>query len=200
MVDASVKDRAFLTLVPWASEDDQAAAECKWVWGHRSFVCNPPPPLISEVSVALLKLCSVCVCARVHACARAHLLSCPTLCNSTNCSPPGSSVHGILQTRILEWVSSSSSRESPNPQIQHISCISCIGRQNLYQMSQWRSPYKTQSFSGIKHLPLSLKNAWIPYILLLKGIITIVCRAILSESQAMFLDQSSKNTGFKCDV
>ena len=30
--------------------------------------------------------------------------SCPTLCNSMNCSPPGSSIHGIFQTRILEWV------------------------------------------------------------------------------------------------
>ena len=30
--------------------------------------------------------------------------SCPTLCNSMDCSPPGSSVHGILQARTLEWV------------------------------------------------------------------------------------------------
>ena len=30
--------------------------------------------------------------------------SCPTLCNSMDCSPPGSPVHGILQARILEWV------------------------------------------------------------------------------------------------
>ena len=30
--------------------------------------------------------------------------SCPTLCNPMDCSPPGSSLHGILQTRILEWV------------------------------------------------------------------------------------------------
>ena len=29
---------------------------------------------------------------------------CPTLCNHMNCSPPGSSVHGIFQARILEWV------------------------------------------------------------------------------------------------
>ena len=29
---------------------------------------------------------------------------CPTLCNPMNCSPPGSSVHGISQARILEWV------------------------------------------------------------------------------------------------
>ena len=35
---------------------------------------------------------------------------CLTLCNSIDCSPPGSSVHGILQARILEWVAISSSR------------------------------------------------------------------------------------------
>ena len=29
---------------------------------------------------------------------------CPPLCDPTDCSPPGSSVHGILQARILEWV------------------------------------------------------------------------------------------------
>ena len=38
--------------------------------------------------------------------------SCPSLCDSMNCSPPGSSVHGIFQTRILEWVSISFSRGS----------------------------------------------------------------------------------------
>ena len=30
--------------------------------------------------------------------------SCPTLSNPVDCSPPGSSVHGILQARVLEWV------------------------------------------------------------------------------------------------
>ena len=29
--------------------------------------------------------------------------SCPTLCNPMHCSPPGSSVHGIFQARVLEW-------------------------------------------------------------------------------------------------
>ena len=29
---------------------------------------------------------------------------CPTLCDSMDCSPPGSSVHGIFQARVLEWV------------------------------------------------------------------------------------------------
>ena len=30
--------------------------------------------------------------------------SCPTLCNPMDCSPPGFSVHGILQARIVEWI------------------------------------------------------------------------------------------------
>ena len=48
--------------------------------------------------------------------------SCQTLCDPTNYSPPGSSVHGISQTRILEWVSISFSRGlSPNRGIKHTS-------------------------------------------------------------------------------
>ena len=38
--------------------------------------------------------------------------SCPTLCDPVDCSPPGSSVHGILQARILEWGARPSSRGS----------------------------------------------------------------------------------------
>ena len=41
--------------------------------------------------------------------------SCPTLCDPVDCSPPGSSVHGILQARILEWVTISFSRGSSRP-------------------------------------------------------------------------------------
>ena len=41
--------------------------------------------------------------------------SCLTLCDPVDCSPPGSSVHGILQARILEWVAISFSRGSSRP-------------------------------------------------------------------------------------
>ena len=44
--------------------------------------------------------------------------SCPTLCHPMDCSPPGSSVHGILQARILEWVAISFSRASSWPRVQ----------------------------------------------------------------------------------
>ena len=45
-------------------------------------------------------------------CCAKSLQSCLTLCNPMDCSPPGSSVQGILQARILEWVALPSSRES----------------------------------------------------------------------------------------
>ena len=54
----------------------------------------------------------------------------PTLCDPVDCSWPGSSVHGILQARILEWVAVPSSRRSSRPRDQ--TCISCIGRQNFF--------------------------------------------------------------------
>ena len=44
--------------------------------------------------------------------------SCPTLCDPVDCSPPGFSVHGILQARILEWVAISFSRGSSQPRDQ----------------------------------------------------------------------------------
>ena len=44
--------------------------------------------------------------------------SCLTLCNPMNCSPPHSSVHGILQARILEWVAMPSSMGSSQPRDQ----------------------------------------------------------------------------------
>ena len=43
---------------------------------------------------------------------------CLTLCDLMDCSPPGSSVHGIFQARILEWVAISYSRESFHPRDQ----------------------------------------------------------------------------------
>ena len=53
--------------------------------------------------------------------------SCLTLCNPVDYSPPGSSVHGILQTRVLQWVSMLSSRGIFWPKDPtHVSCVSCI--------------------------------------------------------------------------
>ena len=69
------------------------------------------------------------------ACERAQ--SCPTLCDPMDCSPPGSSVHGILQARILEWVAISFSRASS--WTGDWTCISCIGRRILYCWETWEA-------------------------------------------------------------
>ena len=69
----------------------------------------------------------VCMCAKLPK-------SCPILWDLLwDCSTPGSSVHGILQARILEWVATLSSRGSSQPRDRtHISYVSCIGRGVLY--------------------------------------------------------------------
>ena len=50
--------------------------------------------------------------------------SCPTLCDPMDCNPPASSVHGILQAKILGWVAISFSRASSPPRDRtHVPCI-----------------------------------------------------------------------------
>ena len=83
----------------------------------------------SRLALWLAMTNGVCVCG--HSCS--VVLNCSvvsTLCTSMDCSLSGSSVHGILQASILEWVDISSSRGSSNPGIQprdwtHVSCSSC---------------------------------------------------------------------------
>ena len=71
---------------------------------------------------------------RIYVLCYAKLLqSCPTLCDPMAHSPLGSSVHGILQARTLEWVAISSSRGSSRPKDRtQLSYVSCTGRRVLY--------------------------------------------------------------------
>ena len=76
----------------------------------------------------------VCVCVCEHA------QSCLTLCNAMDCSLLSSSVHEILQARIVEKVAISTSRGSSQTRDQtHISYVSCIGMQILYHCITWES-------------------------------------------------------------
>ena len=66
--------------------------------------------------------------------------SCPTLCDTMDCSP-GSSVHGNFQARILEWLAISSSRGSSWPRDRtHVFWVSCTSRQILYHWPTGEAP------------------------------------------------------------
>ena len=69
------------------------------------------------------------------------MLLCPTLCNPWDCSPLGYSLHGILQTRILQWVAMPSSRGSSQPR--DWPCVSCTagGMAQESPLSHWGSPW-----------------------------------------------------------
>ena len=69
-------------------------------------------------------------------CVPAQSLGRVWLCNAVDCSPPGSSVCGVLRAGILEWVAIFCSRRSSRDQT-HISCIS---RWILYHWATWEVP------------------------------------------------------------
>ena len=71
----------------------------------------------------------LCICAKL-------LWSCPTLCNSVDCNPPGFSVHGILQARIPEWVAMASPGDLPNQGIEPESLVSLTLAGVLYHKCQ----------------------------------------------------------------
>ena len=79
---------------------------------------------------------------------------CPTPWDSMDCSLPGSSVHGFLQARILEWVAMPCSRESSPPRDSiHVFCITA---RLFIHWATWEAPYRktkmpklTPYFSGL---------------------------------------------------
>ena len=64
-------------------------------------------------------------------------LSCPTLCDPTNCSLPGSAVHGIFHAKIPELVATSYSRGYSWSRVR--ACNFCTGRWALYQCATWEA-------------------------------------------------------------
>ena len=68
------------------------------------------------------------------------LQSCLTLCDHTDCSSSGSSVHGILQARTLEWVAITSSRGSSDSEIEPASPASPTLQAESLPLSNRGSP------------------------------------------------------------
>ena len=112
--------------------------------------------------MCLSRVCvCVCVCVCARACVRARAQSRPILCNSLDCSLTRSSVHGIFQARILNWIAISYSRGSSWSRDR--THVSCIGRRILYHHATWETPMlrpckqtKTNNRGGgrLKHFAL----------------------------------------------
>ena len=77
-----------------------------------------------------------------------------------DCSLPGSSGHGIIQTRIPKWVAIFYSRGSSWPRDQtHFSCVSWIRRQILYHRATWKVPKYMLNLSILKYVASKLEKA-----------------------------------------
>ena len=98
---------------------------------------------------------------------------CLTLCDPMDYSPPGSSVHGILQARILEWPAMPSSRGASLPRDRTcVSCISCTADgfftaeppEKPHNFSQVQSLSRVRFFvtpwTAARQASLSITNSW----------------------------------------
>ena len=100
------------------------------------------------------------------------------LCNDMDYSLPGSSVHGIFQSRILEWVAISFSGGSSPPCDQ--TCISCIGRCIFYHWAAWEAhigtPREWQIFIIWERFNVLL-SWWViqSHVLYVRWIMKVVC-------------------------
>ena len=104
---------------------------------------------------------SVCVCVCVCVCVLVSQL-CPTLCDPINCSPPGSSVHGILQARVLERVAIPFSKGLRDLEIDPL-LLHC--RQILYHLSHQRGPSLPTAACitpHVSHVPFPAATAQAP--------------------------------------
>ena len=143
---------------------------------RRWVIALPSPHLFMEGLISRLTLPhSLLICPFLWAIVVWVTQSCPTLCDPMDCRLPGSSVHGILQVRILEWVAIPFSRGSSQPKNRtQVSCMTsrfftiwatrealCVSwviskaRNKSSQMERWYLPSK-QAW----HVEVKAKRRW----------------------------------------
>ena len=141
--------------------------------GHISTVRNPSYS-------RLLGL--LCMCAQ-------SLQSCPTLCNPLDCNPANSSVHEILQARILEWVAIPFCRGSSQPRDQ--TCISCIA------FTSWAIREAVSPTCSLLSRVASLGEWWRPGEWRHHGLRPLLLRAAVAEH---LLQLSLPTSSYSCDA
>ena len=131
------------------SQNKEYFVHCNILWNTME-VCKMAQILRGHIYICVCVCVCVCVC----------ILSCVQLfCDPMDYSLPGSSVHGILKARILEWVVISFSRGSSQPR--DWTCISCISALAGRFLTSWATIYiymecvqvrVSASLCGLQHL------------------------------------------------
>ena len=115
---------------------------------HYEFLSTKPQSLSEHITSGMFVLAKL-------------LQLCPTLHNPMDCSPPGSSVHGILQARILEGVTISSSRGSSPPRNQTcISYASSLAGGSFNISATWEALLQATATKSV-HLTVKEKNTYL---------------------------------------
>ena len=155
----------FITSVTWEAPGEQYQTLKSGCWvcllllGCFFFF---PLSQLTEQKIGFHQLCTHTYI-NTYICASSVIQSCLTLCGPTDRSPLGSSLHGIFQAKILEWVSKPSSRGSSKPWDQTpVSCVSCTGRWILYYTTWEALPLLTLLIADTKLLPLVSNSPFIP--------------------------------------
>ena len=92
-----------------------------------------------------------------------HVQSCSAPCDPMDCSPPISAVHGISQSRLMEWVDISYCSRSSWPRDRtHVSCVSCICIHESTPSWTSLSPSPTPSHPSRSHLGHNRAPSWAP--------------------------------------
>ena len=118
---------------------------------RRLWLACLPTVWLSKSAPPATDFVCVCVCAP-------SFRSCLKLWDPMDCSPQSSSVHGISQASILEWVAISFPRESFGPRDQ-----TCIGRWILYRWATWETPNQNiyKSLYKVKYMPKKSLSTWL---------------------------------------
>ena len=144
------------------------------LWGRKVYLCSPigvmgrgwairgnsqrfsyAKSCLAARSFRCCKCVCVCVCVCTHMKVKALVTRlCLTLCDPMDCSPPGSSVHEILQARILEWVAISLLQRIFPTERLNLALPHC--RQILYHLSHQGSHMYKEAGESITNIYIDI--------------------------------------------
>ena len=110
-------------------------------------------PWVDGVRTELNSWTPACVCVCVCVCS---LCCCVQLCNLMGCSPPGSSVHGISQARVVDWIVIYYSKGSSWPQDWTQESVSCTGKLILYHCASRVQELLAVLWEAAQHIQVGL--------------------------------------------